>query len=128
MIEATFRTYVLAGTTLKAITTRMYPLKLPQSPTLPAIVYTKVSGFREHDMDGSSIATPRIQFDCYAATYAAAKALADALRERADSYTGVVGSPADTVHYAYLLNEQDFYEDDTKYFRVSMDFEIAHNE
>ena len=80
-------------------------------------------------MDGSNIGTPRIQFDCYSTTgYVQAKAVADALRERLDSYTGPVGSPADTVHFAYLINERDFYEDDIKRFRVSMDFEIWHNE
>ncbi|KKL23178.1 hypothetical protein LCGC14_2428030, partial [marine sediment metagenome] len=124
MIEYTLWTYVQADTTVaNLISARMYPLKLPQSPALPAIVYTKISGFREHDMDGSTIATPRVQYDSWADTYVGAKALADALRERLDSYTGPVGSPADTVHFAYLLNERDFYDDDLQVFRVSMDFE-----
>jgi len=129
VIEYTLWTYVQAGTTVAAlISARMYPLKLPQNPTLPAIVYTKISGFREHDMDGSSIAAPRIQFDCYADDFPGSKALADAVRKRLDSYTGPVGSPADTVHFAYLLDERDFYEDDTERFRTLLDFEVVHNE
>ena len=129
MIESTLRTYILADNTIAGlISARYYSLRFPRTRTLPAIIYQKISGFREHDMDGSSIATPRIQFDCWAETYGGAKALADALRERLDSYTGAVGSPADTVHFAYLLNETDFYDDTSESYRVSMDFEIAHNE
>lgn len=129
MIEYTVRAYMLADATISGlIGTRYYPLKMPQVPTLPLIVYTKVSGPRLHDMDGSSIAEPRFQIDSWADTYVGAKALANAVRERLDSYTGPVGSPADTVHFAYLLNEQDLYDDESKYWRVSMDFEIVHDE
>ncbi len=129
MIESAVRTFILADSTITTlISTRLYSVKMPQSPTFPLIVYTKISGFREHDMDGSTIAAPRIQYDSWAQTYAGAKALADALRERLDSYAGPVGSPAETVHFAYLLNERDFYDDDLQVFRVSMDFEIWHNE
>ncbi len=129
MIESALRTFILADSTVTTlISTRLYALKMPQSPTFPLIVYTKISGFREHDMDGSTIAAPRIQYDCWAETFPEAKALADALRERLDSHTGDVGSPAETVHFAYLLNERDFYDDDLQIFRTSMDFEVVHNE
>ena len=129
MIEYTLKTFILAdGTISGLISVRLYPSKMPQNPKFPLMVYTKISGFREHDMDGSTIATPRMQYDSWASTYAGAKALADALRERLDSYTGLVGSPAETVHFAYLLNERDFYDDDLLVFRVSMDFEIFHDE
>ena len=81
MIEATLRTFVLADVTIAGlIGTRYYSLRFPRTRVLPAIVYMKISGFREHDMDGSSIATPRIQFDCWANSYGGAKALATALR------------------------------------------------
>lgn len=131
MIEYTFREFLLEDSTIAGlVSTRMYPLKMPQNPTLPLIVYQKVSGFREHDMDGSTIARPRFQVDSWAESYVDAKTLANAVRERLDSYTGPVGSPPDTVHFAYLLNEQDLYDDgpDPSLFRVSMDFEIVHNE
>ena len=131
MIEQTLRTFILADSTIGTlIGARYYSLRFPEVRTFPAIVYAKISGFREHDMDDSSIARPRFQLDCWAETYPGAKALANAVRERLDSYTGPVGSPADTVHFAYLLNEQDLYDDepDPPLYRVSLDFEVVHNE
>ena len=136
-MESALRTYIIADTTvggLIAIGTspeihRMYPGKMPQTPTMPLLVYQRVSGPREHDMDGAAgIANPRIQIDAWASTYTGAKALSTAVRKRIDGYSGDVGSPAVDVIVAMLLSDRDLYDDETELWRVSMDFEIMHIE
>lgn len=129
-MESALRTYILAGTAVADLVgTRMYPGKMPQEPTLPLLVYQRVSGPREHDMNGAAgIANPRIQIDAWATTYAGTKALATAVRKRLDGYSGDTGSPAVNVIVAMLLNDRDFYDAETELWRVSMDFEVMHHE
>lgn len=65
MIEEALRTVLLADATLSGlIGTRLYPVKLPQEPTLPAGVYTNVApGRRVYTHDGDSgLRRKRIQF------------------------------------------------------------------
>jgi len=129
-MESALRTYILAGGAVDALVSdRMYPGKMPQEPTLPLLVYQRVSGPREHDMDGAAgIANPRIQIDAWATTYAGVKTLATAVRKRLDGYSGDVGSPAVNVIVAMLLNDRDLYDAETELWRISMDFEIMHYE
>ena len=56
--------------------TRVYPLRVPQNPTLPAVTYQRSGGSNEDTHDQSTAHSPRIQFTCWAATYIEAEALA----------------------------------------------------
>lgn len=98
--------------------TRVYPLVLPQKAGLPAVSYLRVSGRQEMSLSGlSGLEAPRIQIDCWATTYAGAKALAAAVRAAMLSATAFkVGS----------VSDRDLYEDDTNVFRVSIDFSVWH--
>ena len=129
-MEAKLMTYILAGTDVATlVSARMYPLKMPQDPTLPLLVYQRISGPREHDADGAAgVASPRIQIDAWAVTYGGAKALATAVRKRLDGYSGDMGSPAVEAIFSHLLSDHDLYDDVTELWRVSMDFEIMHIE
>lgn len=105
------------------ISSRMYPLKLPQNPTYPAVVYRKISGSRHHDID---IAMPRIQYSCFASKYLDAKDLADAIRKELQRYKGYLsGIPIKQIVFE---GEQDFYEQDTKVYHVAIDFKILYEE
>lgn len=58
---------------------RVYPRVRPQNTQLPAITYTVPGGDRDQHLKGyTGTRRPRVQIDCWAATYAAARALADA--------------------------------------------------
>ena len=63
--------YLQADTTLAAlIGTRIYPITLPQEPTLPALTFRRVSSVRKVDHGGKvGYTLARYQFDCYGATY-----------------------------------------------------------
>lgn len=63
---------------LAAMTTHIYPLKLPDIVQLPAIRVNRVS----ENTDAVTLAhTTRVQFSCYAETYESAITLADAVRK-----------------------------------------------
>lgn len=84
------RARLIADTAVKAIVVaRVYPDRLPQSPTLPACVYHVVSGTDEVHLGGLvGVAHARLQVDCYATTRAAANALATAVRNALCASTG----------------------------------------
>ena len=126
-IEKAIRSILIADTTVKAITTRCYPGMIPQNPEYPLIVYYKVTGMRDHHLQGpSGLAHPRFQAEAWATTYDAAKALANAIRCALDGYTGTQG----TVDIGSILieSERDVYEDAVSCHRVIMDFFVWHSE
>lgn len=77
------------ATVLGLVSTRIYPDRLPQSPTLPALVYNLVSGMDEPHLNGLvGVAHTRVQIDAYATTRIAANALATAVRDALAADTG----------------------------------------
>ena len=127
MIEQAIRYILVNDTTVKAITTRCYPVTIPQSPTYPLILYTKISGDRIHHLSGpAGHAHPRFQIDSWAETYTGAKTLAGAIRNALDGYSGTA---AGTVITSCLIDsERDTYENEIKIHRVIQDYFIRHTE
>lgn len=119
--------YAFLAAQLPAIGGRVYPDKLPQEPVLPAVTYRKVSGPRVHSHDGpSSLAHPRFQVSCWAATYAEAKDLSEDVRQALDGYTGAMDG--EQVQAVLLSNEIDFHHGEVMYYQVALDFVIWHRE
>lgn len=101
---------------------RVYPVRMPEAEgaTLPAIVYTRISGGQVSSVrGGSGLENPRVQVDCWATTYAGAKGLATAVREAMD------GGGAEGLK-SVLLAHMDMVDDETGDYRVSMDFSVWH--
>jgi hypothetical protein len=70
-----------------SISTRLYPLVVPQDAALPAAAYQRISGPREPAHDGpTGLARARIQFTFVGATYAEAKEAATAFRRLLDGH------------------------------------------
>jgi len=96
------------GTVSGLVGTRIYPLVVPQNPTLPAVVYQRISGVREHTHDEvGDLARPRFQFTSIATTYSAAKALANAVREALDNYSATKLSVV--IDAIFVENEIDVF-------------------
>lgn len=133
-VEVGLMVYLEADAPLAALVgTRLYPNVLPQrNLTLPAIVWQRIATTRVNSLSGpSGLATPRFQFTCWAATYAAAQAVAEALRTALDGYTGAAG--AYTVSDAILEDEGDMYEPsiglkEKEAYGVRVDYTIWHPE
>ena len=78
-IEADISTALNSGT--PKITA--YPLEAPQGAAMPYVVYRRISTMRHDTIQGAgTIEQARFQFNCYAATYAACKTLAAAIKTR----------------------------------------------
>jgi len=109
------------------VSTRVFPNLMPQNPTYPLLVYTRVSGPRIHSHDGSSgLAHPLFQIDSWAETYAGVKALAEKVRLALQGFSGTVATVV--INGILFEGDRDLYEDGVEEFRVSSDYRIWHNE
>ena len=109
------------------VSARIYPGRLPQGVTLPAIVYQRISAVRLNDLSGpSGFARPRVQLDLWASTYSGVKALARVVRQALDGYSGEVDGFG--VADAILDEELDLYEPGVDDYRVVQDYFIWHGE
>lgn len=90
---------------------RIYPRQLPDAPTFPAVVVTKIFGRGEHDMAGGlSLEEARIQVDCYSTDgYADAEALAKLVRDKLHGFSGPALSTCG-IQRAVCINSQDLSE------------------
>ena len=108
---------VLTGVT--ALGDRIYPLKLPQDVTYPAVVYQRISTTRHSAFGRDATAVePVIQVDVYghqSAGYGTFYNLAEDVRGALQRHSG--GAILDT----YIDAERDDYEENTELFRKSFD-------
>jgi hypothetical protein len=95
---------------------RVYPLVAPQNVTLPFIIYTRISNTPQNVIEGgSTIDQVRIQVDTYASTYDGVKTTSLQVRD------AMISSSA---FKASMQMEQDFFETEVDYYRVSQDFYV----
>ena len=132
-IEEGLRAFLVANVTVNGLVSgRVYPNKLPQTVTMPALTYQRIDTPRVHSHDSSGsagTAYPRIQFDCWAASYASAKSLSDALRGALNGYVGTMGT-VNPVMVQSALQEDERFDDfaDAGVVRISCDFTVWHLE
>lgn len=107
------------------VSTRVYPVQMPQNPVYPALVYSLVSdrGLDWLSGDGG-MQWPRFQFDCYARTYTQAKRLARTLRLALNGASETVG--AIDICRVMFLNEVDDFEPVAGIYLVTVDFRIQY--
>lgn len=112
------------------VSTRIYPQTIPQDVALPAIAYQRISGVREYSQSGpSQLAHPRFQLTCQAATYAGAKALANAVRAALSGYKGTMGGVGGVVvGGCFVVNETDGFELPGETQVVRLDVIVWHEE
>jgi hypothetical protein len=103
--------------------TRVYPVTLPQTVTLPAVSYLRVLAQHSHTYEGPcDLARARIQIDAWAAAYGQAKAVAEAIRHALAHFQDA------TVQAALATTERDLYEPDVRTYRVSSDWFVWFSE
>lgn len=114
-----------------AVSTRIYPIKLPQGVKLTSIVYTRVSGQGDYKMEGPTGYTrPRYQIDAWAPTADAAVSLANFIKDALDGFTGAIGSGANSVFVqgVFCTDQRETYDDVVQMFGVGRDYFIHHEE
>lgn len=123
------RLAAVAGVTA-LISTRVYPVKLPQSATLPAVTYQRVSTIRENAMGADpGVARTRLQVTSAATSYSALKGVTEAVRAALQRYSGTIGGVV--VLDVFLDNETDLFgeeENDAGVYLTAQDFIVIHRE
>lgn len=131
LIEEAIRSQLLADAAVAALVTdRVYPKKLPQGPTFPAVVYHRVGTGRAMSQAGvDGLAEARFQFDCHARTYAQARELAEKLRLALVDFQGSMGGVGGVqVDGVFHDSELDDYDDDFQVYTYITDLTFLHQE
>lgn len=114
------------------VSTRIYPLKLPEKPTLPAITYHCYAVESEYNLAGvAGWATSKWQIDIWASTETNALAIGEAVRANLQAYSGTIGGCV--CHVALLDNQQWLYEapqssDDLAIYHIAHQYRIIYPE
>ena len=118
------RALLTADATVTALVgARIYPGKLPQSPTFPAVRCTVISDAGLPSLGGNTSGKQngRLQVDCYAKTYDGAQSVGNAVSAVLASYS----TPSLT---SLQVSRRDLYEDQTELFGVSIDLSLWSND
>ena len=111
---------ILAGNSPVAavVGTRIYQVKMPDNPTLPAISYQTVFGSMVESFTGySGLKNPVISIDCWAKTAGAAHELAEKVRTALHGYAGTYSDI--TIDNVLEWTHTDLYDSDTEIYHVS---------
>jgi L-2-hydroxyglutarate oxidase LhgO len=128
-IPATLRAILLADATVSGlVSTRVYPVKLPQSPTMPAMVITLVGGQDVISHSGpAGVENPTFQIDFYGETYSQMDSLYEAGKDALNGYSGLINGQ--NVQGIFLVQKRDLpYDDDASLYRRTVDFSIWNEE
>lgn len=99
------------------VSTRIYPLVLPQSSSYPAISYQRISNSPQQG--STDLRSTRWQINCWASTYTGAQTLATAVKTALEEYTATATAPR--IKMALVVNELDDYDSEANVYRVIVD-------
>ena len=107
VIEEALKAKLIADATiLGLVSTRVYPGIIPQSGTMPCIMYRQIFGGRDHVMAGASgLVHSTYEIICVADTYAEAKSVSEAVRSELDGYNGTASGVV--IQDISLIDEED---------------------
>ena len=105
---------------------RIYPVKLPQSPVYPAIIYEARGGDRLHNMGvDAGIRRPIFQIACVAATYDAATNVGEQVIAALSRFRGTVGGIV--IQDVLMIDEpDDFWSDEPPVKQRVLEFEVSY--
>ena len=120
---------ILSGdaTVTGQVSTRIYPVYLPQNCILPALTYYRVSTIREQSMqEDPGWATTRFQVSVWTTSALTWGTVADIVRTALHRHVGIYAGV--TVTDLAIENEITTYDFDTDEHQVAMDFMVSHLE
>jgi hypothetical protein len=106
--------------------TRIYPVVLPEIPTLPATTFEDVGGRSEPTFDHLGPQRVRMQLNFHATTYMAAEQLAHATRLVLDKFVGAAPNGFYFTNIQFLKRIGNF-DSDPKQFRCSNEYYVSYN-
>ncbi len=109
------------------VSSRIYAVQAPQNPTLPYIVFERVSSSKISLMSADTgVSEARFQFTCYGSTYTSARNVVEQVRQCWQRYSGTVSSVV--ILDTEIETDQDEFDPDTKEYYSIMDIMITHRE
>lgn len=125
--QSDFYTWLSAQSGVTAIvSTRIYPLRLPQEVTYPALRFERDGEYDIEDFGGQGgMQTTDIQIDALADTHAEALGLAAAVRSALLNFKGAMGSTI--IGYTRLAATFDAWDESLNVYRVSHAWTFSHN-
>lgn len=114
-----------------AVAGRVYPIVMPDDPTLPCITYQRTSAVRQHHMEGrGNLTNGEYTIDVWAYQEPSGMAeISDISAKIRACMDGLRASLSGVDVQAILsLNETDIYESEVKVFRRTMRFRIIFRE
>lgn len=140
MISDSLYNYLSTNAGVSAITARVYPMVIPQqayseATKQPCLVYSIDTDGRHVRFSGTdTLVKGRLTVDCYARTYAGAKALAAAARTALIDYSGSMAaatSPVTSVTIRRLFledGELELMDEEPGLYRVMQRYVIWYDE
>lgn len=128
MMEAGLQGLLAADEGVAAIAAgRIYPVNLPEQISGPSATYRVISNIEEYTLDGpTGMMTARVQIDAWAEVYGDAKALAKAIHDALDSFTGAFPDGT-AVANVWLDNAAtDGYDADARLYRMQADYRLIY--
>ncbi len=128
MIEQSLRDHLVDTAAVAAlIGTRIYPGRLPQDVTFPAVSYQRITGGEENTHSGAGPARALVQIDCWSDdTYGEALSVAEAVRAALSSHRGPMGSARDVT--ARISNQMDLPEPEPALWRRMIEVALIYEE
>lgn len=130
-MEEALRSILAADAGVTAlVSSRLYWGLAPQSVTGDFVAMYVVSGNRDYHMSAASgLRETRVQFDCWASSYGAAKTIARAVESALSGFSGSQSGKA--LRGVFVNSERDDNESDTadtaSRYRTSLDLIIWHD-
>lgn len=117
MIEVDVRAALLADSAVTALVAqRIAAGIMPEGTVRPYVTYSLVTGERIPSMtDSGLLRHARIQFNCFAVTYASAKQIALAVQTAIE---------ASALFEVVFLTDQDLYDPETNLFYTVLDYSV----
>lgn len=131
MIEEALFKHLKAHAGLSAlVSSRIYPMVMPQKTSMPAVTFQRISTPREYTHGGySGLAHPLFQISCWGEKYKDTRAVAEQVRLALQAYVGTMGGTGGVeVQASFQENEIDFYDPGANLYHVPVDFRIWHKE
>lgn len=107
---------------------RIYPVKLPQDPTYPALTYFRVSGLRHSVMcNDTGIVEKRIQISSWADSYAGVNALAEQVRDAMQRTSGTFAG-VEIIDTFMDGDGPEIWEDEVSAYQAITDCNVIYRE
>lgn len=121
VIVAQFTAFAPLSSMIGTRLTPAIPNGLPQTSTLPAVTYQRISGLPMYVQEKRpGLTKSRFQFNCYGRSVLESKALALVVMHAADAFTGAAGN--------FVSGPRDLADPETRQSFPAIDVEMWHQE